>query len=283
MRRVLATGLLLLNLTSFTTAQKTVVPIATLTYVESGGSATIDEGSLIGGVENGQWLDAKTTNAKLKGDEKYRLFEYLKGKKGEYRLGAIHSESKVCSNEYFFTPKLSVAAELALGANASWEVLPRRPKKASKTNAAYKKAVADVLRRHGLSKSPVRIEEVFLVDLDGDGRDESVIAASHYVGDGGEGEVKPGSYTLLIVRKTTRGKTQTLLAGGDFVTRKSGGYDGDYTLAGVADLNGDGKLEMIVKVEGYEEHWMNFYQLKDGKITEIKALSYYCGLGRLTR
>ena len=258
-------------------AQKRVVPIVYLTTVESGGSVEINDGNLLGGLENGQYLDAKTTFARLKGDEKYSLFNFADGKKGVFSLGEIRKGGIMCPENYFVSPKLNVSADFAVGANARWEVVTRQPKAVSAKNAKYKKAVADVLRLRGLAKSPVKIEKAYRVDLDGDGVDEVLLAASHYIAATGE-EAKAGSYSFLMIQKTVGGKVRNLFVGGNFVKKSSGYFDGDYWLLGVADLNGDRQMEIFVQVAGYEENWLKVYQLKAGKPSEIKALSNYCGL-----
>ena len=74
------------------------------------------------------------------------------------------------------------------------------------------------------------------------------------------------------------GKTQNQFVGGTFYTKTNDYYDGEYTLSEIADLNGDGKMEMIVKTYGYEENWLKVFEIKAGKPSEIKILSYYCGV-----
>ena len=277
MRRIFTISLILLSFTAFAGAQKAVVPIVYLTTVETGGKAYINDGSLLGGIENGKYLDAKTTFARLKGGEKYSLFSFADGKKGVFSLGEVEKAGIMCPENFSLSPKLEASADFAVGANAGWEVVARKPKEISAKNAKYKKAVAEILRLRGMAKSPAKVDSAYRVDLDGDGVDEVLLAASHYIADTGEG-AKPGSYTFLMIQKTVGGKVRNLLVGGDFVKKTSGYFEGDYWLLGVADLNGDGKTEIFVHVAGYEENGLKVYELKSGKPTEIKALAYHCGL-----
>ncbi len=165
----------------------------------------------------------------------------------------------------------------SVGTNADWQIIPRQPKKVSLTDASNKKAVADVLRLRKLSKSPVKIKEAFRVDLDGNGVDEVILVAKHYAEDGNQ-NAKVGSYSFVMIRRTTGGKTQNLFIDGSFFTKTNGYYDGEYSLSGIADLNGDGKMEIIVEAYGYEENWLKVFEIKAGKPVEIKVLSYYCGV-----
>ncbi|HVE57505.1 MAG TPA: hypothetical protein VNB22_11800 [Pyrinomonadaceae bacterium] len=276
--RKLLTTLILLILIVNVSAQKTVVPI--VYFDEDRGEAgepLITHGVLLGGVENGKWLNAKTTFGKLKGTEKYSLLNFESGKKGESVLGEFKGDSITCFDSYYIQPQLKVAANFALGANAKWNPFPRQPKNVSLTDANYKKSIRDILRLRGLPRSPVEINRAISIDLDGDGREEVILEAHHTAEDANQ-NLSVGTYSIIIVRKIVGGKVQNLFVGGFFLTKKDEYFDGDYSVAGIADLNGDGKLEMFVEVAGYEENWLNVYEMKAGKPVEITALSYYCGV-----
>jgi hypothetical protein len=276
--QIIVISLVLSSFSFIVAAQKRIVPIVYFNEDRGeNGNPLITHGNLLGGVENGKYLDAKTTFGKLKGVETYSLLNFESGKKGEYVLGKFNGDSIMCPDNYYIQPQLKVAANFALGANADWNVFPRQPKKTSITNAAYKKSVADVLRLHGLLKSPATIEKATRIDLDGDGREEVIIEANYTAEDSNQ-FATIGTYSLIIIRKITGGKVQNLFVGGFFLTHKDQEFDGDYSLSGIADLNGDGKLELFVEVAGYEENWLNIYEMKAGKAVEITDLSYYCGL-----
>jgi len=276
--QIIAITFVLLSYSFIVAAQKTVVPIV---YFDEdrgeGGAPLITHGNLLGGVENGKWLDAKMTFGKLKGTENFSLLNFESGKKGESVLGKFNGDSITCFDSYYIQPQLKVAANFALGKTANWNVFPRQPKKVSLTDTNYKNSVRDVLRLHGLPRSPVEIKKAISIDLDGDGADEVILEANHTAEDANQ-FATVGTYSLIVVRKIVGGKPQSLLVGGFFLTHKDEYFDGDYSLAGIADINGDGKLEMFVEVAGYEENWLYVYEMKAGKPAEIKALSYYCGV-----
>jgi len=275
--RIVGISLFLLSLTAFVAAQKTVVPIVSLYYDETREESITDYGKLLGGAENGKFLDAKTTFGRLKGDTKFSLFNFKSGRKGEFSLGAIKNDEGACPENYYVQPGLNIAADFAVGTIANWEILPRQTKNVSLTDADYKKAVADVLRLRGLSKSPVKIKQAEQVDLDGDGKPEVLLVAHHYAEDASM-NAKTGNYSFLIIRKTVGTKTQNIFVDGSFYRKQTDYFDGEYSLSGIADLNGDGKMEFIIDISGYEENWTKVFEMKAGKPTEIKALSYYCGV-----
>jgi hypothetical protein len=157
--------------------------------------------------------------------------------------------------------------------------MPRRAKAVGLSDPADQKTVADFLKLRGLRKSPANLGQAFEVDLDGDGTAETVLSAGHYIGEGGETEPEIGTYSFLLVRKTTGGKARTMFVGGNLIASRRDYYDGDYEVSGFADLNGDGKMEIIANVGGYEENGAKVFELKAGKWAEVKALAYFCGLG----
>jgi hypothetical protein len=256
-------------------AQKTVVPIVRLTFNESDSKS--GWGSLLGGVENGKYLDAKTTFRKMGKNDEFSLFSFKTGEKGKFSLGAIKAGPDACPETFYTESELGVPADFAVGANADWKILPRSVQTASLTDANYKNAVAAVLRVRGLAKSPVKIEQAVRVDLDGDGAEEVLLTAEHYAEDASQ-NAKPGNYSVLMMRQITGGKVRNILVGGNFLTKKNVYYAGEYSIAGIADLNGDGKMEVLVVISGYEEDWVRVFEIKGGKMMEIKALSYYCGV-----
>jgi len=270
-------SLILLSFTVFLAAQNKVVPIVSLAYDETREVSITDYGNLLGGVENGKYLDAKTTFGRLKGETKFSLFNFKSGRKGEFSLGEIKTDSGACPENYYVQPGLDVAADFAVGVNANWEILPRAAQSVSLTDPGYKKAVADVLRLRGLPKSPVKIKQAVQVDLDNDGKMEVLLVAHHYAEDALK-NAKTGNYSFLIIRKTVGTKTQNIFVSGSFYRKQTDYYVGESSLSGIADLNGDGKMEFIVDVSGYEENWTKVFEMKAGKPVEIKVLSYYCGV-----
>ena len=275
MKRIFSLSILLLSLTGIIAAQNSIVPIVHLNISETETSSGWSY--LLGGVENGKFVDAKTTFAKMKRDQKFTLFDFVKGKTGDFSLGEFKAGPGACMENYFAESEITGATNFAVGTSASWEVLPRKWQAASVTNANYKKAVADVLRARGLSKSPVKIEKAVRVDLDGDGADEVLLLATHSVFNESIGNYQTGNYSMLLMRKTVGGKVRNTIIGGHFLTKKNDYYGGSFSLAGIADFNGDGKMEILVETSGYEEGWIRVYEINAGKMTEIKALSYYCG------
>lgn len=147
--------------------------------------------------------------------------------------------------------------------------LGRASSEIATTSQQYRKLVGEAL---GIAD--VQLTHLIKLDLDGDGVDEVVFAAnSHPGGQPMSGEFQ--TYSSVGVRKvrTTDGQTvvDTIeITGHRGSVNWNEGFP-DITqvfLKGFADLNGDGKLEIVVRIDGYESHFIGVYRL-NGKEAEM--------------
>lgn len=234
---------------------------------------------LLGGVETGRWIDAKTTAGKLKPDEKLWLFDFATGKKSDLVPGRIKECAEVCAENYCFEGEGELGGEFAVGADAGWNVMPRPAKKLDSNNAAVKKIVADFLTLKGLAKKKPDIKAAYQIDVDGDRAEELVVLANHYEQDANQ-LPRLGSYSFLLMQKRVAGKLRTILIEGDYTAKNRDSDGSEYTLEAIADLNGDGKMEFLVRGVAYngEENWTKVIELKNNKPSEVKVLYNYCGV-----
>jgi hypothetical protein len=257
----------LLNFTIL--AQSAVVPI-------------VQTEMLIGGVQNGKWLTAKQTAQLINDENEFILInpkgtkadKRVKGKKGE-DMGAC-PENPVIRLDLETKPDQWLPYSLALGSNLKWNPLPRIPKTISPTDKIYQKIVADFLKTRRITKTKIKISQAFRVDLEGDGTEEIIIAANYYK----RGMVETqsiGDYSFVLLRKIVQGKPQNILIDGEFFTKTD-----DYSppnmrdISPIADLNGDGKMEIVLDVHYYEGNWGQVYELQKNKLTRV--LDVECGL-----
>ena len=273
--RFFITAICLLILNSAATAQTRIVPIVEMKVK-----------GLLGGVENGKFVDAKTTAAKLKGDEKYTLFGVKGVNKGELSIGKPKNDEDVCEDFYYVeTPadaevigKVEDVSGVALGDGYKWNPVPRLPKAIDLNDATYKKAVADVLRTKGITKTTIKLTQAYRIDLDGDGREEVLLAATFYKG-GLSASAAKNDYSFILLRKIVGKKVQNIVVDGEFITKAiEFGAPSEYEISAIADLNGDGKMEMILHSAYYEGSSSWAVEMKAGKPVEIKTLSVGCGV-----
>ena len=172
-----------------------------------------EEGCLIGGLSGGKWLEADAVKTLLKGGERYRLYTLTKTV-GEVVGEEPESMGEPCSDTQHV--KFTVETEPGVAVGGDWNALPRVPQMMSTKSPVYRRLVASILRRQGIVRPKVNITQVMRVDLDGDGREEVLLSATHLAGDlGGEDRgmafrAEPGDYSFVLLRKIVGGRVRDI-------------------------------------------------------------------------
>jgi hypothetical protein len=78
-------------------------------------------------------------------------------------------------------------------------------------DTTYVKIVRDVAKIHGIKTPEVKITQAYKIDLDGDGKDEVIIAANRYASGqvvewAGTSSTSPGDYSFPTDKKNRRWK-----------------------------------------------------------------------------
>ena len=235
----------------------------------------VQSGGLLGGVEKGRFLDAKTTFARLKGEVKYSLYG-LTGRTGEL-TAIIESPDDPCDEFYFAKTALENPRGTALGAARSWNPVPRAPKTINPNDKTYLNVVAQILRSKGVPRAKAKIEQAVKVDLDGDGTEEVVLTASSYGGKI-EPRAKANDYSFVLVRKIVGGKVKNIMVAEEYIKKAVDfGAPGRFEISAIADLDGDGKMEIVQYGEYYEGSGAYVYRITD-RAVEITELQTGCGV-----
>jgi hypothetical protein len=232
---------------------------------------------LVGGKVKGEWQPSEFMSPHLKGGEKYRLYSLTKylgeasGSKSR-QLGEDHGRF----HEAYAVTITSVPAKpqeiIAIGGN--WNALPRVPKVIDTRNSEYRKVVKDFLRKKGIPDPKVTITRILQVDLEGDGVQEVLICADNPRPDKlipslpEELEDRKGDYSFVLLRKLVKGEVKTIEVAGCAYTKKDGPCQMEVSLPAVLDVNGDGKLELLVRGEFWEGEWLIVHELNGEKISE---------------
>ena len=230
---------------------------------------------LIGASADGKWLNSQQAARRLTGDTTFRLFSFTE--EVGRATGGKASSSDYCPETY--VTELSLKPKQAvIGIAAPWNPMPRKPSDAATTQPVYVKAVAEFLASRGLAGAQVKITRIVRVDLDGDGEEEVLISASNYNGntEAGTPDAASNDYSCVLLRRVVGGKVNTQLVDGEFYPKaKESVAPCYYRILSVLDVDGDGKLEVLLQTACYEGVGVTIYTLQGAK--PKKVLTTSCG------
>ena len=247
----------------------------------------VETGYFFGASEKGNWVKADKAAKSVGKKTTYQVYGLTK-QVGQITAGKPKSVEEPCPDT--LTVSLSSKPkDGVIGLAATWNALPRKPIIADTTQSVYVDAVRDFLKSRGINDPKVRITRILRVDLEGDGEAEVLISATNYF-TGDKSNVHPaapfseapihapqgGSYSIVILRRVIEGNVQTKLVAGEVYAKPDESVAPNvYNLAAVLDLNGDGKLEVIVHSFYYEGGQTTIYRCEPDKIEPV--LSVECG------
>jgi hypothetical protein len=261
----LLTSIVLANVTL--SGQSAVVPIVEL-----------HNRGLLGGVQNGKWVAPTKFSSKLQLDSEFVLVGFNGVEEGGVTLGKKGEKEDVCEDFTRFEFELKQETGVAIGSMAKWNPAPRIPRPIDKNNATYKTFVAKFLKKKRIAKPVVKITEAFRIDLEGDGTDEVVLAATYYK-KGLDASATVGDYSLVLVRKANGKIVTDHLLEGDFILKKIDfGAPTEHHISAIADLNGDGKMEVVLYGFYYEGDFANAYEMRGGRPVKIEEFEIGCGV-----
>lgn len=260
--RILKSFLCLLIFATFIPAQQreTIVPIASDYY-------------LLGGSQNGKWLTAEIIAPTI-AKKTEMVFVSLNGvAKGGAILNNTGEDYGACPENKLMGLEPKIESAFAVGGGAGWNLVPRLPKLISVTDKTYQKIAADFLRTKGISKTKINLSQIVEVDLDGDGSAEVIITGNFYKEGNMEAQT-PGDYSFALLQKTVNGKVQNILISGEFFTKRDY-YDPPNTreILAVADLNGDGRMEIVLDTHYYEGTWKQVFEVDGTKLSKVLEAS----------
>lgn len=231
---------------------------------------------LMGGVQNGRWVAA--TKVRLRSETEVILVGFNGVEEGGVTFAKKAEQEDVCPDFTRMTMDLEQDHGVAIGTNGKWNPMPRKVKPIASTNAAYRTVLTRYLKQKGILRPVVKITQAYRIDLEGDGVEEVLLAATYYK-KGLSSSAAVGDYSFVMVRRSV-GKTVTdHLLKGDFITKKVDfGAPTENHISAVADLNGDGRMEIVLYGTYYEGEFASAFEMKNGKPVEIKEFEIGCGV-----
>lgn len=139
----------------------------------------------------------------------------------------------------------------------------------------YATLAAEILADRGLDVANPVIKQLIRTDLEGDGVNEVLVVAE---------EVTPGflmevgDYSLLFMRRVIEGGVVvTAILEETVVQDEDQEYSGAHTVGTVADLNGDGKMEIVTNSAYFEGFSVSVWEYVDDDLGPVVRLQNGCG------
>ena len=241
----------------------------------------VQSGYLFGATADGKWIKAEEAANLISAEITYRVYGLTQAL-GEAKGGKAKPEGVPC--EETLTVSLSPKPEKGVIAIAApWNALPRKPQVIDPTQRPYVDAVRDFLETKGIEQPKVKIDNILRVDLDGDGEEEALISATNYFKKDHSVPMRSpaGSYSMVLLRRVVAGNVETQLIEGEFYPKAyvsdeaSFNAPNAYKVIAVLDLDGDGKLEVMVASNYYEGEATTIYRCEPKKVEALLSVS--CG------
>ncbi|MCP5426169.1 MAG: hypothetical protein H6970_14040 [Gammaproteobacteria bacterium] len=230
-------------------------------------------GQLYGAAAGGNWVAAADAQELVTQTLTFRAYS----KDGHYLRNTTLEPDK--GHETCSTPTFDSVQTLPNDAvtlvGASWNAAPRRPDALDPSSPVYRDALSQWLQEQQINDAQPDVKELWRVDLEGDRRDEVLIVASRHRGSATSTEA--GDYSVLLLRKLVDESVLTVPIKSQLFPQACTAECAleKQEVIGILDLNGDGRMEIIVRSSGYESTTQAIYTI-DG--TDIKKrLEWFCG------
>ena len=246
----------------------------------------LSNATVMGAYQGGKWLEAEQLTRLA--STSFTLYNPLGSIGSGTANPTLTAPTEACDWNRDTTFKVGQMAQTLrpiYGVAAPWNPMPRSVS-SIQPGEAHRKAVADELRKLKVN-SPAQISQALRVDLDGDGRVEVLLSANSPAWQVNEGQVQPvyagesGDYAIVLVRKLLNDSDlRTFVLDSAIPTIPKPEYQVPTVvtrrIGGILDLDGDGKMEIIVEDWVHEGQGIRVYRW-DGK-KFVMVLEWGCGV-----
>jgi hypothetical protein len=257
----------LLTLTVLVTGALALHAAPNSTRIIVDGSA----GYLLGASRNGQWIKAEDARHMVRGGETYSV---LSGARltGLTKGGKAESFGVPCEDTQLV--KLNSASR-GIAVTALQKPWPRPVKQWNSRHAGYRQIVARWLKARGIKNPQVGTMRIWHVDLDGNGTSEVLINAVRQNAKGGSPQhiaasSAAGDYSVVLLRHVSGKTVKTVpVASEIYPAAKTFNAPSVSDMMSILDLNGDGRMEIVLRDRYYEGDSVGVYEWKGGKAHEV--------------
>ncbi len=164
---------------------------------------------------------------------------------------------------------------IGVAISAGWDLTPHFVETADTNNPTYQGFASSLLASRGLDVATPTLKQLILFDLDGDGVNEILVVAE----DTGDNVIvdEVGEYSIAFMRKVVQGEAQTAILGDSVITAEPIPYVGAFTVAAVADLSGDAKMEIVLNAAFFEGFSTDIWEYVNDDLGPVKQLETSCG------
>jgi len=141
-------------------------------------------------------------------------------------------------------------------------------------DGTYGEIASQLLSSRGLEVPDPIIKQVIRTDLEGDGVNEVLVVAED-VTPGFLMEV--GDYSIAFLRRVVGGDVQSAVLEETVVLGEDEQFAGAHTIGTVADLNGDGKMEIVTDSAFFEGFAVTVWEYVDDDLGPTIRLQAGCG------
>lgn len=163
---------------------------------------------------------------------------------------------------------------LGVAISAPWTLQPHLLEEIA-DDGSYAGFAADLLSSRGLDVASPVIKQLFRTDLEGDGVNEVLVVAEDVPANF---LMEPGDYSIAFMRKVVQGEVQTAVIHETVAQDEEDTFAGGHSFGGVADLNNDGKMELIAGSAFFEGFTVTIWEYVNDDLGPVPVLDIGCGV-----
>ncbi len=229
---------------------------------------------LIGASRDGRWVAPIDAGALMAGGESYTIYQ-PDGAMSAATGSQPGSLGIPCEETQNVTLTSNATSGVALGVGLNARPVP--VKTGELQSVPLQKSIEKLLKANGIATPEIQLVRVLEADLDGDGNAEQIVAATRMQlseADSPMPSTAAGDYSLVLV--VNKDGNPVLVIGEYHPQATEFSAPNQNQLVDLLDLNGDGKLEIVVASRYFEGAATLIYTYNGGKVEE--ALVTGCGV-----
>lgn len=158
--------------------------------------------------------------------------------------------------------------------SAPWSLTPHLVEEIE-DDGSYAGFARELLQSRGLDVAEPIIKQLLRVDIEGDGVNEIIVVAEDI-----QGSYLPptvGAYSIVFMRKVVDGQVETAVLGDSIVADAEADLVVGYGVGAVADLTGDGIMEVVLSTAYYEGLGVEVWEYFNDDLGMIPTVRTGCG------